>query len=93
MKQVRVWPPFYARLSFECTIDQELEIVGRRLSEIESTFAEAWDECMDVPGRDHHWRAVIVVLDGGALATIYARESPDDPDVIQIRAISVTPPP
>ena len=78
----------------ECSLDQELEIVGRRLPQIESTFAEGWDtECDRVPGRGPEWRAVVALMDSGALVAILARESPTDPEVVEIRNLTVIPPP
>jgi hypothetical protein len=93
-KRVRVWPPFYARLALVCSVEQELEIVGRRLPAIEATFAEGWDtECQLVPGRGPEWRFVAVVLDSGVLAAIFARQSSTDSDTVEIRNITIMPHP
>lgn len=75
-----------------CTVDHELEIVGRRLPDLERTFAEGWDECSAVPGRGPEWQFLTVVLDSGILAAIFARESPTDPETIEIRNITVSSP-
>ena len=93
-QQVRVWPPFYARLAVVCNVEQELEIVGRRLPSIETTFSEEWDtECQPVPGQGPEWRFLTVVLDSGVLAAIFARRSDVDPDAVEIRNITVMPTP
>jgi hypothetical protein len=97
-KQVRIWPPFYNRFAAACTVDQEVEIIGRHLGAISERFAQGWDsdaaeDPKPVPGRDDHWRFLVVMLDGGPLAAIYARERPGDPDTVEIRNITVTPPP
>jgi hypothetical protein len=95
-KQVRIWPPFYNRLAAACTVDQEVEIVGR--GAISERFAQRWnsdaaEDPKPVPGRDDRWRFLVVMLDGGPLAAIYAQERPGDPDTVEIRNIVVTPPP
>jgi hypothetical protein len=75
-----------------CTVDQELEIVGRRLPDVERAFAEGWEECGEVPGRGTEWRFLTVVLDSGVLAAIFARQSPTDPETIEIRNITISSP-
>ena len=57
------------RLAEGCTVDQQVEVIGRHLGANSERFVQGWDSAAaenprPVPGRDDRWRFLVVMLDG-----------------------------
>lgn len=89
--RVRVLPIFYNRLADALTVEQEVEVVGQRLDGIMAEFASKWDSLPGLPGLSAEWRFTSLLLDGGALIYVSARQV--DVDTVELRNITLVPSP